>query len=196
VQCTLVLVLAGVAILAADWLFYPWAFYLGGHAHAIPYWYGGATLGGPGGDYVLYVSMSPSRPSRGTIGRRLPNVDGDGYLCTPRGERFPMHVYGVFQESLGRDSSNAAMRMEVYRRPWYFSLAGDWDRRPRLTLRGRWQGPDLVMDDGGTLSAGFLPDGRLYDGPARNQPKPGAPVPVVFHEMPFMLATPACPAAK
>jgi hypothetical protein len=57
---------------------------------------------------------------------------------------------------------------------------GNWDR-PRLTLRGRWQNPDLVMNDGGTLSAAFLPDGRLYDGPPRNQPRAREPLPVVFH---------------
>jgi hypothetical protein len=59
------------------------------------------------------------------------------------------------------------------------------DNRPRLTFRGRWQNPDLVMDDEGSLSRAFLPDGTVYRGPARNQPRTGKPVTVVFHAVPW-----------
>jgi hypothetical protein len=44
------------------------------------------------------------------------------------------------------------------------------ERRPRFDLHGAWHNPDLVMDDHGTLSTAFLPDGRVYLGPSRNQP--------------------------
>jgi hypothetical protein len=191
-QCILVLVVAGGAVTAAQWIFYPWAFQFGGRTHLLPYWYGAAQVRAASGDYLVYVWFGPARPNRYAIGPRLPSVSGNGYICTPHGERIPLRVYGNVGEASGADTNGKPMRLELYRRPWYWSLAGNWDRRPRLELRGRWENPDLVMNDGGGFAAAFLADGRVYDGPARNQPKAGAPVPVVFHEVPWTVVTPAC----
>ena len=189
-RIALMCLVAGVAVVAAQRLFNPWAFQLGGRSHLLPYWYGSAMIRAVGGEYQIYLWFGPS--SRSRLGRRAPYVTGNGYLCTPRGERIQLRVYGSLPDLNGTDTNGTRMRLELYRRPWYWSLAGDWDRRPRLELQGRWENPDLVMNDGGSFAAAFLPDGRVYDGPARNQPKPGAPIAVVFHEVPWSVMRPAC----
>lgn len=192
VQCILVVAVAGTAIAAAQWLLNPWAFHLGGRTRLLPYWYGTARVRAASGDYLLSVWFGPARPTRGPVGARVPRVSGAGYICTPVGERIPLRVYGTMPDAHGADTNGASMRLELYRRPWYWSLAGNWDRRPRLELRGRWENPDLVMNDGGSFAAAFLPGGRVYAGTPRNQPKTGEPVPVVFHEVPWSVVTPAC----
>jgi hypothetical protein len=189
-QITLLFLLAGVAVTAAQRLVNPWAFQLGGRSHLLPYWYGAAQVRAASGDYQVYVWFGPS--SRSRLGRRAPYVTGAGYVCTPRGERISLRAFGSLPDVSGSDTNGTRMRLELYRRPWYWSLAGAWDRRPRLELTGRWENPDLVMNDGGSFAAAFLPDGRVYDGPTRNQPKAGPPVPVVFHEVPWTMVTPAC----
>src|SRR5262252_3523587 len=81
---------AGVALIVAiDWLFAPWAFYLGGTFHVLPVWQGTATIHASSGDYTLYLWMSPTRGGR-TF--NLPVFNGWAALCTPRGERFPLRL--------------------------------------------------------------------------------------------------------
>jgi len=64
------------------------------------------------------------------------------------------------------------MSLHMYRRSWFFGSFSA-ERRPRFDLHGVWHDPDLVMDDHGTLSTAFLPDGRAYLGPPRHQPAAG-----------------------
>ena len=187
----LVSIVAGVAITAAQWIFNPWAFSLGGRTHLMPCTLVRRASVGPG-EYLLYVWFGPARPNPRGIGRRVPGVRGAGYLCTPRGERIPLRVDGSMPDATGADTNGKAMRLELQRRPWYASLAGNWDRRPRLQLQGRWENPDLVMNDGGSFAAAFGPDGRVYEGPLRSQPKGGAAIPVVFREVPWTVLAPAC----
>jgi len=187
-------VAVGIAVvIAIAWVFTPWAFYLGGKFHPVPVWQGIARVHASSGDYVLYLWFSPARGSRLT---NLPAFSGWGSLCTPKGERFPMRVNASLFEHPGRDTNGKEMRIELYNRPWYRAWVGTWDRRPRLELRGRWQNPDLVTTDGGTLSVAFLPDGRLYDGPARNQPTARETLPVVFHEVPWTTLFGDCRATR
>jgi hypothetical protein len=61
------------------------------------------------------------------------------------------------------------MHLHMYNRPWFYG-SFTTERRPKIELRGRWQDPNLVMDDGGSVSRAFLPDGRVYLGPEHNQP--------------------------
>jgi hypothetical protein len=43
----------------------PWAFYMGGQFHIIPQWIGwGRMHSNFAGDYILYVQLSPARPSK------------------------------------------------------------------------------------------------------------------------------------
>ena len=89
---------------------------------------------------------------------------------------------GGLHEHTGIDTNGKKMSLEFYRRPWYWGWTGTWDRRPRLNLTGRWQNPDLVMNDGGTLSQAFLADGTLYQGPPKQRPAAREKLPIVLHE--------------
>jgi hypothetical protein len=125
-------------------------------------------------------------PTRGGRTFNYPSFAGTATLCTPRGERYSLRLRAYMLEHPGTDTNGKEMRIELYRRPWYWSLTGLWDRRPSLTVRGRWQNPDFVANDAGTLSIAFLPDGRLYDGPTGRQPRARETVPIVIHEVPWV----------
>ena len=46
-------------------LLMPWAFYMGGQFHIIPQWTGWGRMHSKlAGDYILYVQLSPARPSK------------------------------------------------------------------------------------------------------------------------------------
>jgi len=170
-----------VVSLALQYVFSSWGFYLGGHFHLIPGWRGVSRIERPEGEYVLYVYMEPTKAGRYSKGRAL---KGNGYLCTPRGDRFPLAVYARMNRDAGFDSAGKEMKIEFRRRPWYFKITGDYDRRPRVQFGGNWQDPDLVGDDGGSFAQAFLPDGSLskspYDYYHENAPNK---LPIVLHEV-------------
>jgi hypothetical protein len=56
------------------------------------------------------------------------------------------------------------------------------EARPSLELRGHWQNPNMVMDDNGSISRAFEPDGSVYRGHDSNRPYPGEIVPVTLKE--------------
>lgn len=191
-QIVLIFAAAGVAILAFDWIVAPWGFRLGGTPRPVPLWQGRAQIHAASGNYVLSIWMSPSGGSR--LGN-FPTFTGGASLCTPRGERMQLRLYGVMPERIDGDTNGKAMRIDLHRRPWYGTLMGAYDGRPRLTLHGRWQNADLVMEDE-SLSAAFLPDGRLYDGPPSRQPHATQKLPVVFHEVPWTTWSMSCEARR
>jgi len=180
-----VLAAAGAVTLAAQWILMPWGFYLGGSLHPYPGWQGTATVHASSGDYVLTIWMYPTGRSR-LSGN--PTFTGNARLCTPRGERFALRLYASMLEHAGRDTNGKPMQIDLRERQPFWSTTGS-AARPRLTLRGKWENPDLVMSDGGTLSVAFLPDGRLYDGPGRNLPHARETLPVVFHGLPWTTMT-------
>lgn len=192
-RLALILVLGLALVIGIDAVFAPWAFFLGGTFHILPVWQGTARLHAASGNYTLYLWMSPTRGGR-TF--NYPAFNGWASLCTPTGERYPLRLTASMFVHPGRDTNGQEMRIDMYRRPWYWNFAGTWDRRPRLTLRGRWQNADFVANDGGTLSVAFLPDGRLYDGPARSQPRARETLPVVVHEVPWTTWFGDCRSAK
>jgi len=173
----LFLVAGMVFVAAVDAVFAPWSFYLGGRFHPVPGWQGIGTLHASSGDYVLYVWMYPVPGGRMF---NLPSFSGSGSLCTPRGERYTLLLSAGMNEHTGLDTNGKAFNISMYHRRW--NDAWKRERRPRLTLRGHWQNPDLVMDDEGSLSRAFLPDGTVYLGPARNQPAARETVPIVLHQ--------------
>jgi hypothetical protein len=85
-QCTLILGLGAILVIAMTGLFYPWAFYLGGRFHILPYWQGWGKLHAKSGDYVLFVQFEPT--PRGSKMYLETNLTGIAYVCTPRGENF------------------------------------------------------------------------------------------------------------
>jgi hypothetical protein len=163
-------------------VFAPWGFFLGGHIHVLPVWHGIGHLKASSGDYVLYFWMSPA-PGGRTY--NYPYFRGWGYLCTPRGERYSLRATGSLHEHTGIDTNGKEMHLEFHRRPWNWAWTGGWDRRPRLDLSGQWRDAELVMDDGGTLSQAFLPDGTLYQGSPHSQPKVREKLHVAFQETPW-----------
>src|SRR5712671_4228915 len=58
----------GIVLMCAIYaVFAPWAFFMGGHFHIYPGWTGWGKLhSNTAGDYVLFVSISPTTGGRGT----------------------------------------------------------------------------------------------------------------------------------
>jgi hypothetical protein len=179
-QLVLLLVLGAVLVVGIDAIFAPWAYYLGGRFHVLPVWQGAGTLHAASGDYVLQLWMAPE-PGGRTF--NFPYWRGWATLCTPRGERYSLRLSASMFEHPGVDTNGQRMEISMYTRPWNYSFGGD--ARPRLTLRGRWQNPDLVMDDGGGLSRAFQPDNTVYRGPGSRQPPARETVPIVVRETPW-----------
>ena len=173
--------LAALVYCAIIAVFAPWGFFLGGHLHLMPVWQGRGRLSASSGDYTLYFWISPAPGGRASS---TPYFRGAGYLCTPRGERYSLRVTGGLRERTGIDTNGKEMALDFLRswKGWW----GNADRRPRFRLDGRWQNPELVMADGGTLSQAFLPDGTLYQGQARDRPKAREKLQVAFQETSWM----------
>ncbi len=167
----------GVAVLLAIYaVFAPWAFYMGGHFHAYPGWTGWGKLhSNTAGDYVLFVSISPATGGRGTY-RAVPRIRGQGLLCTPRGDRYRLRVGGNFGKTSGTDLQGKTAYLYAHT---YSVFSGS--TAPSLEFRGKWNNPDLVLDDQGSINRAFDPDGVL----ARNthmRPYVQEVVPVTLHE--------------
>jgi hypothetical protein len=181
---------AGAFFMIVNALFAPWIYTVGG-GRLLPLWQGVGEAHASSGIYTVYVWFSPS--PAGT--RILPSasIQGSGYICTPRGERFALRITGGASGRVWKDMDGHTFGFSAYDRPafWQFS-GGHADWRPDLKFSGRWAGPDLVMSDDGTVSRAFLPDGQLNRGPL---PRTKAPaLPVTFHEMNWWLAGRSCPA--
>jgi hypothetical protein len=176
-QVGLVLVLAAVLMIALTGLFYPWAFYLGGKFHIIPLWQGWGKAHSKSGDYFVWVQFEPTpRGSKMYLGSTL---RGNAYLCTPRGERLPMHLGGGMRKHLNLSTDGEAINLYMdYWPRWYGRFIGD--RRPYLEFRGAWRNPNLVMDDHGSIGRAFQPDGTVYRGHDRNRPYMQEAVPITF----------------
>jgi hypothetical protein len=192
-QSGAVLLLGAVLIVAFIGLFYPWAFYLGGKFHIIPYWQGWGTLHAKSGDYVLLVRFGPTPHGS----RLIPHssLKGVAYLCTPRGERLYMHLGGGMRPHLNLSTDGESIGL--YMNNWS-GLASHFsgDHRPHIQLRGHWQNPNLVMDDQGSIFRSFLPDGTVYRAQDPNHPYNGEVVPITLVNGPYSDFKAACAAAK
>ena len=143
-----VVVLAGVMAIVA-----PWGFFMGGHFHIIPQWTAwGQMHSRIAGDYALLVSFSP----RTGKGLGPTHVSGNAWLCTPRGEKFNLRLAGDFQNPHGTDLQGKTAHLYANN---YSTFSGS--TAPSLDFRGRWDNPDLVLDDGGSLNRAFDPGGVL-----------------------------------
>jgi hypothetical protein len=191
-QLVLALVLCVGVLIAVTAVTAPWGFYMGGRFHLIPQWQGLGRLHSnkAGGDYVLYIFFSPkSGKGLGTT-----HVSGNGFLCTPRGEKFSLRLGGDFEKNIGTstDGKKATFYMNNYSVASQFS----GNTRPSLDLRGKWVNPDLVMDDQGSIARNFEPDGTLYTGHSPGRPYMAEVVPVTLHEGGKSEFEEACKAVK
>jgi len=175
-QLALIFTLGAILVLAMTGVFYPWAFYLGGTFHILPYWQGLGKLHAKSGDYLLFVRMEPT--PRGSRMYLETNLTGIAYLCTPQGERFRMSLGGGMRKHLNLSTDGEAIHLYMNNRPWNWQFITD--RRPHLDLRGHWQNTYLVMDDHGSISNAFQPDGSVYRDHDPNRPYSTEGVPVTF----------------
>lgn len=188
----LIFILAGIFYLAMIGVFAPWAFYLGGKFHVIPYWQGWGKLHAKSGDYLMYVQIEPT--SRGSRMYLETNLTGDVYVCTPRGENIRLKMGGGMRKHLNLSTDGEAIHLYMNYWPWNADFSTD--HRPSLALRGHWQNPKLIMDDDGTIAKAFQPDGTVYHGNGRNRTYSPEVVPITFAEGSYSEYSTACSAMR
>jgi hypothetical protein len=144
-----------------DLAFAPWIYSVGGRSRFLPVWAGAGIAQTPAGPYTIHVWFSPS-PSGSRI---LPSasISGSAYVCTPTGKRYTLKVTGGAIGRIWKDMDGHSFRLYASNRPFFASVTGD--HRPRLNFSGSWVGPNLQMDDEGTIAQAFLADGSLSPGP-------------------------------
>jgi hypothetical protein len=191
-QCIVVLVLGVVLMIALTGLFYPWAFYLGGNFHIMPMWQGWGKAHTKSGDYLVWVQFGPT-PRSSKVMYRETRITGRAYVCTPRGERFPMHLGGGMPRHLNLSTDGEAISLYTYYWPlWYGGFTSD--HAPRLEFQGNWRNPNLVMNDRGSIAKAFQPDGTVYHSGGRmSVPEV---VPITFVSGPRSELDKACAAAR
>ena len=183
----LLFAILGIGVVAVIAVFAPWGFYLGGTFHILPYWQGWGRLHSKtSGDYVLYVYFYPSPGGIHTVSTF---VDGNGYICTPRHEFIRLNLVGTMRKHLHASTDGEAINIKVYHRP-YFSTSPE--RRPRIELEGQWRNPDLVMDDDGSISHAFQPDGTVFLGNEANRPSKSEVIPITLHAGSYAQFKSAC----
>ena len=176
VQVALIFVAAGIGYLLLIAVFAPWAFYLGGNFHIMPYWQGVGKLHAKSGDYLMYVRIEPT--SRGSKMYLSTNLSGDSYVCTPRGENIRLTLGGGMRKHLNLSTDGEAISLYMHRLAWNRLFVTD--HRPSLELQGHWQNPNLVMDDKGSIGRAFDDDGTVHQGSNANRPYMREAVPVTF----------------
>lgn len=181
------LVFGVVMVAGIQAVFNPWGFYMGGHFHIIPSWTGWGQLhSNRAGDYALLVSFSP-KTGRG-LG--LTHVSGTAVICTPRGEQYKLRLAGDFQNPHGTDLQGKTAHLYADN---YSTFSGRTD--PSLDFRGKWNNPDLVLDDHGSLNRAFDPGGALVTN-HHMRPYTQEVVPVTLHEGSKSDFNAACAALK
>jgi len=106
------------------------------------------------------------------------HLTGLADVCTPRGERFRMRLGGSMRKNLNLSTDGEAISLYMNYWPWYGTFVAD--HRPRLEFRGKWQNPNIVMDDHGSIGRAFLPDGTVYRGQGGSRPYMDEVVPITF----------------
>jgi len=156
----------------------PWAFYMGGRFHAIPMWQGLGRIhsNSAGGDYMLYVWFWPDS---GRL-RGLVYVKGNARLCTPTGENFNLTLGGNFDKPAAVDLNGQRVSLYMHNLSVVDRNLGR-DLAPHLELRGKWNNPDLVLDDQGSIARSFGGDAKLYP-PHASRPYMGEVSPVTLHQ--------------
>jgi hypothetical protein len=138
-----VVVLYGVIVITA-----PWALHIGGRWTPFLTWHGyGELLTKSGAEYPLYVSLYPSshfsqlhleglRPTGG--------LQGSGWICTSPGVLQSLELSGTIYGGW-RTTEDSLMAFRLLER----RIFNTGQSRGFFDLRGRWQGPKLVMNERG-----------------------------------------------
>lgn len=127
---------------------------MGGQFHLNPKWAGwGRMHSNISGDYAIYITISPSFGR----GHSFTDIAGKGAICTQRGDKYRLSMAGSFQEGSGVDLQGRTAI--IYPHNYNPKLTGHND--PSLEFRGRWNNPDLVLDDQGSINQAFDAGGGL-----------------------------------
>lgn len=172
-----VLLSVGAVIAGATAAFTPWAFYMGGRFHLLPYWQGWGRLhsNSGGGDYAFFLYFYPQiRRYSGPT-----HVAGSAMLCTPRGEKLSLRLGGDFERNIRRDTNGKTANFYMSNRAFSSRFSGN--NLPHLELRGRWSNPDLVLDDHSSIQRNFDHNANLYPD-AGNRPYMGEVSAITLHE--------------
>ncbi len=158
-------------------IFSPWGFFFGGQFHVLPDWHGYGVMHAKSGRYVLYVRFQPRKS-----GSRIypaPSVGGSAYLCTPRGEILFMKLGGGMRRSIGLNTNGENISLYMNNHSHFLSNLNS-DYRPSIEFRGKWQNPNIVMDDHGSIGRAFNPDGSVFLDHDRNHPYIAEVVPITL----------------
>ena len=131
----------------------PWAFHIGGRWTPLLYWSGSGKLLTKSGTYPLYISFFPSSHfSRLHLDGLRPTggLQGSGWLCTSRGAMQSLELTGTIYGGW-RSTEGSLMNFRLLER----RIFNSGQRRGFFNLYGRWQGPQLVMQDRGELGSTF-----------------------------------------
>jgi hypothetical protein len=129
---------------------HPWALHMGGRWTPAMVWHGyGKMHSSSGADYRVWMNIGPMAMASRKSGKRE-NFQGIAIVCTPQGMALTMDVTGRVDAWL--DADGKAMRM---------SVSTQRGVTPTLSfhLYGEWEGPDLVLEDRGSLADSFRADG-------------------------------------
>jgi hypothetical protein len=187
IQPALALLGGGALLYLICILLAPWNFYFGGHFHPVPGWTGRGWMHSSdvGGDYFLFVRFEPTVP-----GYRKSPISGNGFLCSPKGEKFRLRFGGSMPRNHGTDLRGVPIHLYFY---GWTGLQLAADRRPRFDLFGSFGDSELTMDDHGSLAIAFRPDGTLY-GPRDHRSGKPENAHVTLSEDSSWVPSTACPA--
>ena len=187
----LTLVLGCVVIIAITAIFAPWGFFLGGKFHIIPYWQGWGVIHARSGKYAVFVRFQPA-PSGSKV-LPHPTVRGTGYLCSPRGEIFKMKLSGGMRRGIGADTNGEKISLGMDYWPTFGGFMTH--HNPSVGIEGKWQNPNIVGDDHGSIFRAFNPDGTVA-GPDPHRPYPGDITPVTLVPGSYSDFETACKASR
>jgi hypothetical protein len=170
-------VLAFIVVFVTTGIFAPWGFFMGGHFHIFPGWSGWGKLhSNAAGDYALYVSFTPSTRGRGGRGGSGPRVKGNAVLCTPRGDKYNLRLVGDFEKNPGINLQGKTAYLYAYNYSVFTTT-----KAPSVEFRGKWNNPDLVLDDQGSINRAFDPGGVLVTN-SHKRPYIQEVAPLTLHE--------------
>jgi hypothetical protein len=150
----LVLILCGAVVYAVVAVLDPWSLHIGGRPTPFLTWQGSGKLVTKGGtEYPLYLYFYPSSHfSRLRLDGLRPTggLQGAAWLCTSRGTTQRMNLSGTIYG--GWRSTDGALIAFRLLEPKIIDVG---QGRGFFDLTGRFRGPQLVMDDRGSVGNHF-----------------------------------------
>lgn len=156
VGCLGLLLITAAVVGASYAIIAPWSFHIGGRWTPLTAWYGVGKFQSPTGQrFGLYVEFHPWLRGRAAyiVRTRLPrnSLRGSASLCTQSGMVYKYRLTGgIYGAWVDTDSADVGFNFGE-------PVADNYRRSFRLS--GQWHGPELVMNDGGTLDRNFKIDG-------------------------------------